>query len=101
MSADEFPVSGVPAGSAIELGDCAVFNVGNRIYATQAKCTHRGGPLAEGTLEGSTVTCPYHGAQFDVTTGALRRGPADAPLQTYPVSVINGIGHIEAPASTA
>lgn len=101
MNPDEFEVSKVPTGSALEVGDCAVFNVANRFCATQAKCTHRGGPLAQGRLEGSTVTCPYHGAQFDVTTGALVRGPAQAALKTYPVTVAGDVGRIEHSEITA
>lgn len=43
--------------------------------AVGAKCTHRGAPLAEGTLDGNTVTCPWHGSQFEMPTGKLTRGP--------------------------
>jgi nitrite reductase/ring-hydroxylating ferredoxin subunit len=45
-------------------------NVGGVIYATQNECGHQRASLARGTLEGSVVTCPLHGAKFDVTTGA-------------------------------
>ena len=44
-------------------------NVGGKIYATQNDCGHQRASLARGTLEGSVVTCPLHGAKFDVTTG--------------------------------
>jgi nitrite reductase/ring-hydroxylating ferredoxin subunit len=54
------------------------------------------GPLSEGTLEGSTVTCPYHGAQFNVCTGAMLRDPARDPLKAYQVTVEGDIGRIEA-----
>jgi nitrite reductase/ring-hydroxylating ferredoxin subunit len=91
----EFHLSQVPPGSALLVGYVAVFNVGGRLCATQADCTHRGGPLSEGTLDGSTVTCPLHGAQFDVCTGALLRGPARVPLQTYRVVVEGDIGRVE------
>jgi nitrite reductase/ring-hydroxylating ferredoxin subunit len=82
-----FRVADVPPGSALLVGAVAVFNVGGRLCATQAHCTHRGGPLNEGVLDGSTVTCPWHGARFDVCTGALVRGPAREPLKTYRVDV--------------
>jgi nitrite reductase/ring-hydroxylating ferredoxin subunit len=52
--------------------------------------------LDKGKLEGSTVTCPLHGAQFDVTTGAVRRGPARDPLTTYRVTVDGEVGRVEA-----
>jgi nitrite reductase/ring-hydroxylating ferredoxin subunit len=44
-------------------------NVGGKIYATQNDCGHQRASLARGTLEGNVVTCPLHGAKFDVTTG--------------------------------
>jgi nitrite reductase/ring-hydroxylating ferredoxin subunit len=93
---NEFRVMEVPPGSALPVGDAAVFNVAGRLCATQAKCTHRQGPLSEGKLEGATVTCPWHGSQFDVCTGAVLRGPALDPVKTYPVSVEGEIGRIEA-----
>jgi nitrite reductase/ring-hydroxylating ferredoxin subunit len=92
----EFQMSQVPPGSALRVGAVAVFNVAGRVCATQAKCTHRGGPLGEGALDGSTVTCPWHGSQFDVCTGAVRRGPATDPLQTYPVTVEGDVGRVDA-----
>jgi len=62
LEPNEFRVADVPPGTAVLLGDVAVFNVGGRLCASQAQCTHTGGPLHEGKLEGSTVTCPFHGA---------------------------------------
>jgi nitrite reductase/ring-hydroxylating ferredoxin subunit len=56
--------------------------------------------LSEGTLDGSTVTCPHHGAQFNVCTGAVLRGPATAPLKTYRVIVEGEVGRVDA-GSTA
>jgi nitrite reductase (NADH) small subunit/3-phenylpropionate/trans-cinnamate dioxygenase ferredoxin subunit len=47
----------------------ALFNVGGSFYAIHNTCLHRGGPLGEGELEGNVVTCPWHGWQYDVTTG--------------------------------
>jgi nitrite reductase/ring-hydroxylating ferredoxin subunit len=94
--ANEFRVMEVPPGSALPVGNAAVFNVAGRLCATQAKCTHRQGPLSEGKLDGSTVTCPWHGSQFDVCTGAVLRGPALDPVETYQVTVEGEIGRIEA-----
>lgn len=53
-------------------------------------CPHSGGSLADGALVGGTVQCPWHGSQFDVSTGALRAGPADQGVQTYRVVEENG-----------
>ena len=47
----------------------ALFNVGGVFHAIDNTCLHRGGPLGEGELEGKIVTCPWHGWQYDVTTG--------------------------------
>jgi len=91
----EFRASEVPPGSALLVGDVAVFNVAGSFCATQGKCTHRQGPLSEGILEGSTVTCPYHGAQFNVCTGEVLRGPAQEPLKTYRVIIDGEIGRVE------
>jgi 3-phenylpropionate/trans-cinnamate dioxygenase ferredoxin component len=57
------------------------------IYAFTDNCTHISGPLNEGDLEGCVVTCPWHGAQFDVRNGKVVRGPARQDLYTYPVKV--------------
>jgi nitrite reductase/ring-hydroxylating ferredoxin subunit len=92
---NEFRVSDVPPGSALLVGDVAVFNVAGSICATQSKCTHRQGPLSNGKLDGSTVTCPWHGAQFNVCTGAVLRGPATDPLKTHRVIVEGEIGRVE------
>jgi nitrite reductase/ring-hydroxylating ferredoxin subunit len=92
----EFRMSELPPGSALLVGEVAVFNVGGKVCAIQAKCTHVGGPLNEGTLDGSTVTCPWHGSQFDVCTGAVRRGPAREPVKTYRVTSEGDIGRVDA-----
>src|SRR5215471_14490200 len=92
---NEFRVSEVPPGTALLLGDVTVFNVAGSFCATQEKCTHRQGPLSAGKLEGSTVTCPIHGAQFNVGTGEVLRGPAKEALKTYRVTVSGEIGRIE------
>jgi uncharacterized protein YbjT (DUF2867 family)/nitrite reductase/ring-hydroxylating ferredoxin subunit len=90
----EFRVDDVPPGSVLLVGDVAVFSVTGGLCATQAMCTHRAGPLSEGALHDSTVTCPLHGAQFNIWTGAVLRGPAKAPLRTYRVVVDGDVGRV-------
>lgn len=96
MADNEFRVSEVPPGSALLVGYVAVFNVAGSFCATQDKCTHKQGPLSKGKLDGSTVTCPWHGSQFNVCTGAVLRGPAIDPLKTYRVVMEGEIGRVEA-----
>ena len=98
LKENEFRASEVPPGSALLVGEAAVFNVGS-LCATQAKCTHRQGPLSEGRLDGSTVTCPKHGSQFNVCTGEVQRGPATDPLKTCRVIVDGDIGRVQADAA--
>lgn len=61
--------------------------VNGSMYAFTDNCTHISGPLNEGELEGEVLTCPWHGAQFNVCTGKVLRGPACQDIQTYPVQL--------------
>jgi len=65
----------------------ALFNVDGTIYAVEDVCTHDGGPLVEGKLDGYEIECPRHGARFDVRTGKALRMPAFEPIDTYQVKV--------------
>ena len=63
----------------------AVWNVAGTYYAAEDFCPHLGGPLSEGTLEGTFVTCPWHAAKFDLTTGKPVSGPCKRDLVRYKV----------------
>jgi nitrite reductase/ring-hydroxylating ferredoxin subunit len=65
----------------------AVANVEGSLHAFGDICTHAHCSLAEGDLDGKTVTCPCHGSQFDVTTGAVLNPPATEPVPTFPLRV--------------
>jgi nitrite reductase/ring-hydroxylating ferredoxin subunit len=82
----------VPAGRSkqVMLNGKAIglFNVGGTVYAIDDTCTHRGAPLWEGDLEGTEVTCPWHGARFDVTSGAHLCPPANSGVASYKVQVV-------------
>jgi 3-phenylpropionate/trans-cinnamate dioxygenase ferredoxin component len=69
----------------------AVFNVEGGYYAIEDVCTHDGGELASGVLEGDQIECPRHGARFCVRTGEALTAPAYEPTATFPVRVENGI----------
>jgi len=61
--------------------------VKGKVYAIDAVCSHEGGPLEEGTLEGYEVECPWHGSKFDVRTGEVKNPPAETPQLVYEVKV--------------
>jgi len=65
----------------------ALFNLGGTYHAIADTCTHRGGPLSEGEVEGHVVTCPWHGAKFDITSGEVLGPPAPAGVASYPTRV--------------
>jgi len=81
--------SDIPEGemAIVEIGgeQIVVANVGGEFVAFHNICTHRGGPLGEGSLEGDVVECPFHGGRFNVRTGEVVSGPPEKPVRVYPV----------------
>ena len=67
--------------------EIALFNLGGIFFAFANACTHEEGPLAEGEIEGHEVTCPWHGARFDVRTGEVLCAPAYEDAVRYNVRV--------------
>jgi nitrite reductase/ring-hydroxylating ferredoxin subunit len=67
--------------------DVLVANVDGQIYAIANSCTHHGGPLDEGELQGTVVTCPWHGGQFDVTSGKVLEPPPRADETSFEVKI--------------
>jgi 3-phenylpropionate/trans-cinnamate dioxygenase ferredoxin subunit len=84
-------VSDIPEGTThrvvVDGLEVLVCNVGGQFYAIEDVCTHDGGPLDQGELEGPCVVCPRHGATFDVRSGAALTLPAVMPVMTYPVTI--------------
>jgi nitrite reductase (NADH) small subunit len=80
----------IPAGSIREFQvdglTVAIANVGNKFYAISNTCLHRGGPLGQGLLQGVAVTCPWHGWQYDVTSGKLVMNQAVA-VKSFKIEV--------------
>jgi len=74
----------------------ALFNVDGTYRAIDNTCSHRGGPLGEGDLEGMIVACPWHGWRWDVTTGANANNPA-VKVACFPVTVEEGEIFVELP----
>jgi nitrite reductase/ring-hydroxylating ferredoxin subunit len=99
LQANEFRVADVPNEQTLTLTindhSVLVYNVDGEFYATDEACTHAQGTLSAGLLDGEIITCLLHGSCFNVTNGAVVCAPATKPLQTYPVTVVNGIGRIE------
>ena len=78
---------------AIEDREIAIFNLGDRYLATDNECPHRGGPLCDGIIAGSSVVCPLHAWKVNLETGQVERpsGATDHCVETYPTRVEDGV----------
>jgi 3-phenylpropionate/trans-cinnamate dioxygenase ferredoxin subunit len=92
------PAASIPPGDyaqiEIDAQLIAVFNIDGKFYAIDDLCTHDGGELAGGAVEGDVVICPRHGARFCLRTGAALTPPAYEPVKTYETRVHEGIVEI-------
>ena len=90
----------VPPGTAqvyeVQGRPIAVCNVDGELYAIDDVCTHDGGSLDQGNLEGYEIECPRHGARFDVRSGEVTEEPAVIPIDTFPVRLVGDDIEIEA-----
>ena len=77
----------------------AIFNINGKFYCIEDVCTHDGGPVAEGNLDGHKIECPRHGALFDVRDGSVLSMPAVVPVPTYQVKIEGDDIFIESPDS--
>jgi nitrite reductase/ring-hydroxylating ferredoxin subunit len=86
---ENVPVPSEGKAVRVETGgqSLAIFQVGGKLFAIDAKCPHVGGPLDKGAVTGASVTCPLHGSQFDLGSGTVQRGPARRGVQAYSVRV--------------
>jgi 3-phenylpropionate/trans-cinnamate dioxygenase ferredoxin subunit len=95
------PASDIPPGdyasAEIDGVFVAVFNVAGEFLAVEDVCTHDGGGLAGGEVEGDQVICPRHGARFCLRTGEAMTPPAYEPVQTDETRVSGGIVEVRAP----
>ena len=71
--------------------DLLLVNVGGEFYAIENTCSHDGGELSSGEICGAEITCPRHGARFDLMSGAVLSPPAFDDIATYPVRVVDNI----------
>jgi nitrite reductase/ring-hydroxylating ferredoxin subunit len=99
LKENEFQLADLPPGKVRRVSlngvSIAIYNVGGAYYATQDECTHEGGSLSEGDLEGKVITCPLHYSCFDVTDGSVVCEPATDPLEIFAVVVDGEIGRVQ------
>jgi len=92
-------IEDVPAGQRkmVKVGGkrIALFNIDGNYYAIDDTCTHKGGPLSEGQVAGTTVTCPWHHSSFDLRSGDAMTPPAEVGVSTYNVRVVDDDIEIE------
>jgi 3-phenylpropionate/trans-cinnamate dioxygenase ferredoxin component len=74
----------------VEGEEILVVRLKGEYYALEERCTHRGGPLSEGSLEGGYITCPWHFGQFVIATGEVASPPPTLSLKTRKVKIENG-----------
>lgn len=95
----------VPHGTSVGARPIVLVRLGDGVHAVEGLCPHLGGDLADGSVELGKLTCPLHGATFDVETGAVRADPfgvappegAVGPLATYPARVVDGKVEVDLP----
>ena len=95
------PVSELPNGERlfveIEGKPLVIFNIADRFFSIGDVCSHDDGPVGEGDIEGYNITCPRHGAQFDIRTGKVVQMPAVVDIPAYPVTVVDGMIQVGVP----
>ena len=85
-------------GRVVQLGsrEIAVFNLGDRFFATDNRCPHKGGPLCDGIVTGHAVVCPLHAWKVNLETGQVERpAAANHCVQTYPARVQDGVLQVD------
>jgi 3-phenylpropionate/trans-cinnamate dioxygenase ferredoxin component len=99
-AADEFPPgsSRIVRHGSLFVG---VYNCSGELYAIEDRCSHDDGPLCEGDWDEDLcrVVCPRHGSEFELSSGRPLTLPATEPVETYPVSVVDGSIVVELPES--
>jgi 3-phenylpropionate/trans-cinnamate dioxygenase ferredoxin subunit len=98
---DIAPASELPTGERlfveIEGKPIVIFNIAGQFYSIADVCSHDDGPVGEGDIEGYSISCPRHGAEFDVRTGQVMSMPAVVDIPAYPVKILDGMIQIGIP----
>ena len=91
LAEGEIRAAVLPDGRAL-----ALYNLHGAYHATDDACTHERASLSEeGMIDGNNVICGWHLCGFDIASGAATASPCSEPLQTYPVTVVDGVLHVE------
>ena len=95
------PATELPDGERlfVEIGGkpIVIFKIAGQLFSIADVCSHDDGPVGEGLLEGYNITCPRHGAQFDIRTGKVVQMPAVVDIPAYPVRVVDGMIQLGVP----
>ena len=95
------PISELPSGERlfVDVGDISIviFNIADNYYAIKDQCSHEDLEIGDGDLEGHDLSCPHHGAHFDVRTGKVLSLPAVNDIPAYPVRIRDGMIEIGIP----
>jgi len=95
------PASELPNGERLfvelEGKSIVIFNIAGQFFSIADVCSHDDGPVGEGDIEGYTITCPRHGAEFDIRSGKVLQLPAVVDIPAYPVRVVDGMIQVGLP----
>jgi nitrite reductase/ring-hydroxylating ferredoxin subunit len=86
-----------PLGVEVDGVRIALIRRGELVHAMAAICSHAGGPLDEGHIQGDALQCPWHGSEFSLFDGRVVRGPATAPEPIYDARVRDGVVEVRGP----
>ncbi len=83
----------------VEIADrpLVIFNIAGQFFSIGDVCSHDDGPVGEGDISGYNITCPRHGAEFDIRTGKVVQMPAVVDIPAYPVRVVDGMIQVGIP----
>ena len=93
---DDLP-AGQPTVVEAEGARVVLSRVNNEVFACSDECVHQGGPLGEGRLTGTRLTCPWHGWMFDLKSGTCLMPSRGGSIVTYPVTIVAGVVWVEVP----
>jgi 3-phenylpropionate/trans-cinnamate dioxygenase ferredoxin subunit len=95
------PASELPNGERLfvelEGKSIVIFNIAGQFFSIADVCSHDDGPVGEGDIEGYTITCPRHGAEFDIRSGKVLQLPAVVDIPAYAVRVVDGMIQVGLP----